>query len=190
RIIKTARRMGIRTVAVYSEADAGGLHVALADEARLIGPPPARESYLDLRAIIAAAQDSGAEGVHPGYGFLSENAEFAEACADAGLVFIGPPVEAIRAMGSKAAAKALMEAPAPGLDPRQRAAMGKAALSASRAVGYVGAGTVEFIVPTDKNSGDAFYFMEMNTRIQVEHPVSEAVTGIDLVEWQLRVAAG
>ena len=299
--------MGIGAVAVYSEADAGALHVSLADEARLIGPPPARESYLDIPAIIAAAQDSGAEAVHPGYGFLSENAEFAEACAGAGLVFIGPPPAAIRAMGSKAAAKALMEAhgvpvvpgyhgaeqdegrllaeagrigfpvmikasaggggrgmrivatprefaaaldgarreaagafgddsvlierhlaaprhievqvfgdmhgnavhlferdcsiqrryqkiieeaPAPGLDPVRRAAMGKAALEAARAVGYVGAGTVEFIVPTDKKAGGLFYFMEMNTRIQVEHPVTEAVTGIDLVEWQFRIAAG
>jgi 3-methylcrotonyl-CoA carboxylase alpha subunit len=110
RIIRTARHMGIATVAVYSEADAGALHVAMADEARLIVPPPARDSYLNMTAVIAAARDSGAEAVHPGYGFLSENAEFAEACAGAGLVFIGPPPAAIRAMGSKAAAKALMEA--------------------------------------------------------------------------------
>src|SRR5260370_37791577 len=108
RVIKTARRMGIATVAVYSEADAGALHVALADEARLIGPPPARDSYLNIAAIIVAAHDSGAEAVHPGYGFLSENADFAEACAVAGLVFIGPSVASIRALGSKAAAKALM----------------------------------------------------------------------------------
>src|SRR2546423_2939711 len=110
RVIRTARRMGIATVAVYSDADANALHVAMADEARRIGPPPARESYLNVKAIIDAARQSGAEAVHPGYGFLSENADFAEACAKAGLVFIGPPAEAIRAMGSKAAAKALMEA--------------------------------------------------------------------------------
>jgi 3-methylcrotonyl-CoA carboxylase alpha subunit len=302
RIIRTARRMGIATVAVYSEADAGALHVAMADEARLIGPPPPRDSYLNIAAVIAAARDSGAGAIHPGYGFLSENADFAEACAAAGLVFIGPSPEAIRAMGSKAAAKALMEAqgvpvvpgyhgaeqephrllaeaerigfpvlikasaggggrgmrivkaagefgdaldgarreatsafgddrvlierylerprhievqvfgdtqgntvhlferdcsiqrryqkiveeaPAPGLDPARRVSIGDAAVAAARAAGYVGAGTVEFIA-----KGDAFYFMEMNTRLQVEHPVTEAVTEIDLVEWQLRIAAG
>ncbi|HEV8679340.1 MAG TPA: acetyl/propionyl/methylcrotonyl-CoA carboxylase subunit alpha [Stellaceae bacterium] len=302
RIVRTARRMGIATVAVYSEVDAGALHVAMADEARLIGPPPPRHSYLDGERILAAARDSGAEAVHPGYGFLSENADFAEACAAAGLVFIGPPPAAIRTMGSKAAAKALMErhgvpvvpgyhgadqddgrllaeaerigfpvilkasaggggrgmrvvtgpgefvraldgarreakgafgddtmlvelylerprhievqvfgdthgnivhlfdrdcsiqrrhqkiveeAPAPGLDPAPREFIGEAAVAAATAVGYIGAGTVEFIV-----EGEAFYFMEMNTRLQVEHPVTEAVTGIDLVEWQLRVAAG
>ncbi|HEY1798063.1 MAG TPA: acetyl/propionyl/methylcrotonyl-CoA carboxylase subunit alpha [Stellaceae bacterium] len=302
RVIRTARRMGVATVAVYSEADAGALHVAMADEARRIGPAPARESYLKGDAIIAAARETGAEAVHPGYGFLSENADFAEACAAAGLVFIGPPAAAIRAMGSKSAAKAMMaaagvpvvpgyhgddpsperllqeaekigfpvmlkasaggggrgmrevhsaaefpraleaakreakgafgddhmlverllteprhievqvfadmlgntihlyerdcsiqrrhqkvveEAPAPGLSPERRAAMGEAAIAAAAAVGYVGAGTVEFIA--DKSG---FYFMEMNTRLQVEHPVTEMVTGLDLVEWQLRVAAG
>jgi 3-methylcrotonyl-CoA carboxylase alpha subunit len=302
RVMRTAKRMGIATVAVYSEADAGALHVTMADEARLIGPPPARESYLNGPAIIAAAKDTGAEALHPGYGFLSENAEFAEACAASGIVFIGPPPSAMRAMGSKAAAKALMqqagvpvvpgyhggdqdpahllaeaekigfsvlikasgggggrgmrvvneavefsraldgakrealgafgddrvliekyltaprhievqlfadthgnvvhlyerdcsiqrryqkvveEAPAPGLKAKMRQAMGEAAVAAAKACGYVGAGTVEFIVEKDR-----FYFMEMNTRLQVEHPVTEAVTNTDLVEWQLRVAAG
>jgi 3-methylcrotonyl-CoA carboxylase alpha subunit len=302
RVIATARRLGIATVAVYSEADRQARHVELADQALPIGPPPARESYLNQRAILDAAQASGAEAVHPGYGFLSENADFAEACAKTGLVFIGPPAAAIRTMGSKAAAKALMarhgvplvpgyhgedqdparlaaeaerlgfpvllkasaggggrgmrvveaapgfaraleaarreakgafgddrilvekylarprhievqvfadrfgrtvhlfdrdcsiqrryqkvveEAPAPGLDAELRARMAAAAIAAARAVGYVGAGTVEFVL-----AGDAFYFMEMNTRLQVEHPVTELVTGEDLVEWQLRIAAG
>jgi 3-methylcrotonyl-CoA carboxylase alpha subunit len=302
RVIKTAQLLGIRTVAVYSEADANARHVDLADEAYPIGPSPARESYLVIDKIIAAAKNSGAQAIHPGYGFLSENAAFADACAAAGLVFIGPPAAAIRAMGSKSAAKALMEksgvplvpgyhgadqdpavlaaaaggigypvlikasaggggkgmriveaadgfadalasakreaassfgddqvlvekyltrprhieiqvfadshgnivslferdcsiqrrhqkvveeAPAPGLSPERRRVMGEAACAAARAIGYVGAGTVEFIA-----EGDAFYFMEMNTRLQVEHPVTEAITGQDLVEWQLRVAAG
>ncbi|HEY0523593.1 MAG TPA: acetyl/propionyl/methylcrotonyl-CoA carboxylase subunit alpha [Stellaceae bacterium] len=302
RVIRTARRLGIRTVAVYSDADARAPHVALADEAYRIGPPPARESYLRIDAILDVARRSGADAVHPGYGFLSENAEFAEACAAAGLVFVGPPASAIRAMGSKAAAKALMEraavplvpgyhgddqdpdrlaaeagrigypvlikasaggggkgmrvveraadfaaalagakreaaasfaddrvliekyltrprhieiqvfadgqgetvylferdcslqrrhqkvieeAPAPGMPPERRRAMGEAAVAAAKAVGYVGAGTVEFIAEDDR-----FYFMEMNTRLQVEHPVTEMITGLDLVEWQLRVAAG
>jgi 3-methylcrotonyl-CoA carboxylase alpha subunit len=302
RVVRTARRLGIATVAVYSEADQSAMHVDLADEAWPIGPPPARDSYLNIAAILDAARNSGAEAVHPGYGFLSENAEFAEACDAAGFVFIGPPPSAIRAMGSKAAAKTLMqqhrvplvpgyhgenqqparlieeaerigfpvlikasaggggrgmrvvasaaefaaalagakreaesafgddrvliekylqrprhieiqifadryrntihlferdcsiqrrhqkvleEAPAPGLDAAQRDAMGQAAVAAARAVGYVGAGTVEFIA-----EAGAFYFIEMNTRLQVEHPVTEAVTGLDLVEWQLRVAVG
>jgi 3-methylcrotonyl-CoA carboxylase alpha subunit len=302
RVMRTARRMGIATVAVYSEADRSALHAELADEAWPIGPAPARDSYLNIEAILGAARDSGAEVVHPGYGFLSENAEFAEACEAAGLVFIGPPASAMRMMGSKAKAKDLMqghgvplvpgyhgaeqnparlldeaerigfpvlikasaggggrgmrvvdsaaefaaalagakreagaafgddrvllekylprprhievqifadrhgntvhlferdcsiqrrhqkvveEAPAPGLDPGQRSAMSKAAVAAARAVGYVGAGTVEFIA-----EGGDFFFIEMNTRLQVEHPVTEAVTGLDLVEWQIRVAAG
>jgi 3-methylcrotonyl-CoA carboxylase alpha subunit len=303
RVIKTCRRMGIRTVAVYSEADASARHVRLADEAILIGPPPARESYLRIDAILAAAKDTGAQAIHPGYGFLAENADFAYACAREGIVFIGPPGEAIRAMGSKSAAKALMEkagvpvvpgyhgpsqdatvlrkqaeeigypvvikasaggggkgmriveddaafaaaldsckrestssfgddrvivekyvtrprhieiqvfadahgnvvhlserdcsvqrrhqkvveeAPAPGMTPARRADMGRAACDAARAVAYVGAGTVEFIASQD----GVFYFMEMNTRLQVEHPVTEMITGQDLVEWQLRIAAG
>ena len=303
RVIKTARRMGIRSVAVYSEADAGARHVRLADEAVCIGAPPPKESYLVVDKIIAAAVATGAQAIHPGYGFLSENEEFAEACARTGIVFVGPPVTAIRAMGSKSEAKKLMEkagvpltpgyhddkqepdflrqqaddigypvlikaaaggggkgmravnkseefldalasckreaassfgdqhvliekylqrprhieiqvfgdshgncvylferdcsvqrrhqkvveeAPAPNMPPERRAAMGKAAVDAAQAVGYVGAGTVEFIV----NQDGTFYFMEMNTRLQVEHPVTEMITGLDLVEWQLKVAAG
>ncbi len=303
RVIRTARRLGIRCVAVHSEADAGARHVRLADEAVLIGGAEARDSYLDSGRILEAARKTGAEAVHPGYGFLAENAAFAEACAAAGIAFIGPPPAAIRAMGSKSAAKELMaragvpllpgyhgesqepgflereagrigypvlikasaggggkgmrivgraadfaealascqrealssfgdarvlvekylerprhveiqvfadslgncvhlferdcsvqrrhqkvleEAPAPGMTAERRAAMGRAAVEAARAVGYVGAGTVEFIVGQD----GGFHFMEMNTRLQVEHPVTEMVTGLDLVEWQLRVAAG
>ncbi len=303
RVIRTARRLGIRTVAVHSDADASARHVRLADEAVAIGPAAARESYLMGARIVEAARATGAQAIHPGYGFLSENADFAEACARAGIAFVGPPASAIRAMGSKSAAKTLMqkagvpltpgyhgedqdpallakearrlgypvlikasaggggkgmrrvdapedfdaalascrreaaqafgddrvlveryvlrprhveiqvfgdghgscvhlferdcsvqrrhqkvleEAPAPGMTPERRAAMGAAAVDAARAVGYVGAGTVEFIV--DPSGG--FYFMEMNTRLQVEHPVTEMITGLDLVEWQLRVAAG
>ncbi len=303
RVATTARRLGMRTVAVYSEADAGARHVAFCDEAIAIGGVAAADSYLKADRIIAAAQTTGAQAIHPGYGFLSENAEFADACATAGLVFIGPPASAIRAMGSKSAAKTLMEkagvplvpgyhgenqdpsflhqqadkigypvllkasaggggkgmriversedfaaalascqreaknsfgdervlvekylvrprhieiqvfadtlghcvslferdcsvqrrhqkvleeAPAPGMTAERRQAMGDAAIAAARAVGYVGAGTVEFIAQQD----GSFYFMEMNTRLQVEHPVTEMITGTDLVEWQLRVAAG
>ena len=303
RVISTCRRLGIATVAVYSDADRNARHVRLADEAIHIGAAPAAESYLRADAILDAARRTEAQAIHPGYGFLSENAGFARACAEAGVVFIGPPASAIDAMGDKSAAKALMqgarvpltpgyhgerqepaflreqadaigypvlikasaggggkgmrkveassdfeaalascqreaqaafgnahvlvekyverprhieiqvfgdshgevvylferdcsvqrrhqkvleEAPAPGMTAERRAAMGKAATDAARAVGYVGAGTVEFIAGPD---GD-FYFMEMNTRLQVEHPVTEMITGTDLVEWQLRVAAG
>ena len=302
RVMRTARRLGIGTVAVYSDADANAVHVAQADEAHRIGPAPAAESYLNIEAIVEAAKHAGAQAVHPGYGFLAENADFAEACMAAGLVFVGPPPAAIRTLGSKAAAKALMaeagvtlvpgyhgadqdpatlaqaaagtgypvlikasaggggkgmrvvakpadfaealeaakreaaasfgddrviieayldrprhieiqifadghgnlvhlferdcsiqrrhqkvleEAPAPGLTPERRAAMGAVAVAAARASGYLGAGTVEFIC-----QGEDFYFMEMNTRLQVEHSVTEMITGEDLVEWQLRVAAG
>jgi 3-methylcrotonyl-CoA carboxylase alpha subunit len=308
RVAATARRMGVRTVAVYSSADALSRHVAACDEAVHIGAPPPRESYLQWQRILDAARATGAQAIHPGYGFLSENEDFAQACADAGIVFIGPPASAIAAMGSKSAAKALMEqagvplvpgyhgrdnapellaseaarigypvlikasaggggkgmrrvdrpedfaaalagcqreaqasfgdqhvlveryvtrprhieiqvfadshgqcvylferdcsvqrrhqkvleeAPAPGLSEARRAEMGAAAVAAAQAVGYVGAGTVEFIAePTADGRDLRFYFMEMNTRLQVEHPVTEAITGLDLVEWQLRVAAG
>jgi len=303
RVTRTARRMGIATVAVYSDADARSRHVALADEAFRIGPPEAKDSYLRGDRILEAAMSSGASAIHPGYGFLAENAEFAERCERAGITFVGPPAEAIRAMGDKSAAKTMMEragvplvpgyhggnqareflldqalrigfpvlikaaaggggkgmraveheaqfdaalaacrrealsafgdervllekyldrarhieiqvfadrhggcihlferdcsvqrrhqkvleeAPAPGMTENRRQEMGEAALLASGAVGYVGAGTVEFIV----DRAGAFFFMEMNTRLQVEHAVTEMVTGLDLVEWQLRIAAG
>jgi 3-methylcrotonyl-CoA carboxylase alpha subunit len=308
RVARTARRLGIRTVAVYSDADAGAQHVKVCDEAVHIGPAPAAESYLVMDKIIAAATRTGAQAIHPGYGFLSENARFAEACAEAGITFVGPPPAAIRAMGEKAAAKAAMvkagvpvvpgyhgaaqdddllaaeaekigwpvlikavaggggkgmrqvhgpdkfaaelrsarreakaafgddkvliekylvkprhievqvfadshgnvvhlferdcsvqrrhqkvleEAPAPGMSAGMRRAMGEAAVQAAKAIGYVGAGTIEFIADVSHGlRDDAFYFMEMNTRLQVEHPVTELITGQDLVEWQLRVAAG
>ena len=308
RIMRTAHRLGLRTVAVYSDADRDALHVATAGEARRLGPAAASESYLDIERVIAAAAASGADAVHPGYGFLSENPDFIEACAAAGIVFVGPPAAAVRAMGLKDAAKRLMEAagvpvvpgyhgeeqddaallaharrigfpvlvkavaggggkgmrradteagfgdalegarrearasfgddrvivercvarprhveiqvfadahgnavhlferdcslqrrhqkvveeaPAPGMTPAMRAAMGEAAVAAARAIGYRGAGTVEFIADASEGlSEDRFWFMEMNTRLQVEHPVTEMVTGTDLVEWQLRVAAG
>ena len=261
RVIGTARRMGVRTVAVFSDADAHSMHVAMADEAVHIGASPVGESYLRGDRIIEAALSTGAQAIHPGYGFLSENPEFADKIAAAGLVFIGPSADSIRAMGLKDAAKRLMEkagvpvvpgwhgdgqalvllagkareigypvlikaraggggrgmrrvedpdgfadalagaqrrhqkvieeAPAPGMTAEMRAAMTDAAVKAALAIGYSGAGTVEFIV--DASEGlrpDRFWFMEMNTRLQVEHPVTEMVTGVDLVEWQLRVAAG
>ncbi|AWM28325.1 acetyl/propionyl/methylcrotonyl-CoA carboxylase subunit alpha [Sinorhizobium fredii] len=308
RVIRTARRLGITTVAVYSDVDDDALHVALADEAVRIGSATASESYLSVERILWAARSVGADAIHPGYGFLSENAEFAAAVEAADMVFVGPSPSAIRAMGLKDAAKALMEragvpvvpgyhgeeqeagflaaqaaeigypvlikaraggggkgmrrvdrpeefasaleaarreaeaafgdgsvlieryltrprhievqvfgdrhgsivhlferdcslqrrhqkvieeAPAPGMTAEVRRAMGDAAVRAARAIGYVGAGTVEFIADvTDGLWPDHFFFMEMNTRLQVEHPVTEAITGLDLVEWQLRVAAG
>jgi 3-methylcrotonyl-CoA carboxylase alpha subunit len=307
RVAATAKRMGVRTVAVYSDADADAKHVHACDEAVHIGGSSPRESYLLGARVIEAALATGAQAVHPGYGFLSENEDFAQACADAGLVFIGPPPSAIKAMGLKAESKQLMEkagvplvpgyhgagqdpqmlkgeadrigypvlikasaggggkgmrivtkteefdaalasckreainsfgddavlieryvtrprhieiqvfgdshgdcvylferdcsvqrrhqkvleeAPAPGMSEARRKEMGEAAVAAARAVGYVGAGTVEFIVEQRPDGAMNFFFMEMNTRLQVEHPVTEAITGLDLVEWQLRVAAG
>jgi 3-methylcrotonyl-CoA carboxylase alpha subunit len=308
RIIRTARRMGIRTIAVYSEVEPHAAHVELADEAYLIGAAPAAQSYLDADKLLEVAKASGAEAIHPGYGFLSENANFASRVTDAGMTWVGPPASAIEAMGLKDAAKALMEkasvpvvpgyhgknqddeflaeqaeeigypvlikavaggggkgmrrvddparfgkelkaarreaksafgddnvliekyvssprhieiqvfadthgnavhlferdcsiqrrhqkvveeAPAPGMTEEMRAAMGAAATDAAKAVGYEGAGTVEFIVDaSDGLRADRFYFMEMNTRLQVEHPVTEMISGQDLVEWQFRVASG
>jgi geranyl-CoA carboxylase alpha subunit len=303
RVLRTARELGLHTVAVHSEADAGAPHVRLADEAVCIGPPPVSESYLSIERILAAARSSGAEAVHPGYGFLSENAAFARACGDAGLVFVGPPPAAIELMGNKAAAKRRMieagvpcvpgyeeadqsdaafvaaaerigypvmvkaaaggggrgmrlvtraadlagalrtarsealnafgsdelilekaivrprhvemqvfadahggavhlgerdcsvqrrhqkvieEAPCPVMTPELRRAMGEAAVEAALAVDYRGAGTVEFLLDADGR----FYFLEMNTRLQVEHPVTEMITGLDLVALQIRVARG
>ncbi len=303
RVIRTARRLGIRCIAVFSDADEGALHVEMADEGYRIGPAPARASYLDIEAILGAAERGHADAIHPGYGFLSENADFAEACTARGIVFVGPPADAIRAMGSKREAKRLMaqagvplvpgyhgadqsperlrreaeaigwpvllkasaggggrgmraveraedfdaalagakreaaaafgddamlveryvaeprhvevqvfadrhgncvhlferdcsaqrrhqkvieEAPAPRVGGELRATMCEAALAAAHAIGYEGAGTVEFLL----DRSEEFWFMEMNTRLQVEHPVTELVTGTDLVEWQLRVASG
>ena len=308
RVIRTAKRMGLRTVAVYSDADSHALHVDMADEAIRIGPAPVRESYLCPDVILEVARKTKADAIHPGYGFLSENADFAEACAKAGVIFVGPPASAIRAMGLKDRAKSLMakagvavvpgylgddqstehltkeagkigypvlikavaggggkgmrrvdaakdfqaalegaqreaqssfddarvliekyvmrprhiemqvfadthgnavhlferdcslqrrhqkvieEATAPGMPEAMRAAMGEAAVKAAKAVGYVGAGTIEFIADASEGlKADRFWFMEMNTRLQVEHPVTEGITGFDLVEWQLHVAAG
>ena len=307
RVAATARRMAIKTVAVYSDADANAKHVSVCDEAVHIGGSSPKDSYLRWEKIIAAAQATGAQAIQPGYGFLSENEEFAQACSKAGLVFIGPPASAIKAMGLKAESKRLMalagvplvpgyhgaeqdaallqreadaigypvlikasaggggkgmravdkaedfaaalascqreainsfgddavliekyvqrprhieiqvfgdtlgnyvylferdcsvqrrhqkvleEAPAPGMTPALRKQMGEAAVAAARAVNYVGAGTVEFIVEQRADGSMTFFFMEMNTRLQVEHPITEAITGQDLVEWQLRVASG
>ncbi|KAM8804876.1 methylcrotonoyl-CoA carboxylase subunit alpha, mitochondrial [Eudromia elegans] len=303
RVMRTARRMGVKSVAVYSEADRNSMHVAMADEAYCIGPAPSQQSYLAMEKIIQVAKASAAQAVHPGYGFLSENTEFAELCKQEGIIFIGPPSSAIRDMGIKSTSKAIMsaagvpvvegyhgedqsdeclkehakrigypvmikavrggggkgmriahsenefldqlesarreakksfnddavliekfvdnprhvevqvfgdqhgnavylferdcsvqrrhqkiieEAPGPGINPEVRKRLGEAAVKAAKAVHYVGAGTVEFIMDSQHN----FYFMEMNTRLQVEHPVTEMITGTDLVEWQLRVAAG
>uniref|UniRef100_F7DYE1 Methylcrotonyl-CoA carboxylase subunit 1 n=1 Tax=Ornithorhynchus anatinus TaxID=9258 RepID=F7DYE1_ORNAN len=303
RVMRTARKMGVQSVAVYSEADKGSMHVAMADEAYSIGPAASQQSYLSMEKIIQVAKMSEAQAIHPGYGFLSENTEFAELCKREGIIFIGPPSSAIRDMGIKSTSKAIMsaagvpivegyhgedqsdrclkenagrigypvmikavrggggkgmriaksekefqeqlesarreakksfdddsmliekfvdtprhievqvfgdqygnavylferdcsvqrrhqkiieEAPGPGIEPEVRKRLGEAAVKAAKAVNYVGAGTVEFIMDSKHN----FYFMEMNTRLQVEHPVTEMITGTDLVEWQLRIAAG
>jgi len=276
RVMRTARRLGFATVAVYSDADADAPHVRAADQAVRIGEPLPAQSYLRIDAIIAAAKATGADAVHPGYGFLAENEDFASACRDAGLVFIGPSPEAIESMGNKAGAKAIMqragvpcvpgyqgedqsdatmaaeaafpdnlrsarseaqgafgdptvileraiveprhieiqvfgdrygnavhlgerdcsvqrrhqkvieEAPSPAVTPDLRARMGEIAVKAVKAIGYEGAGTLEFLL----DAAGSFYFMEMNTRLQVEHPVTEAITGLDLVELQLRIASG
>ncbi|NWW29099.1 MCCA carboxylase, partial [Falcunculus frontatus] len=302
RVMRTAKKMGVKSVAVYSEADRNSMHVAMADEAYCIGPPPSQQSYLAMEKILQVAKVSAAQAIHPGYGFLSENTEFAELCQQQGIIFIGPPSSAIRDMGIKSTSKAIMsaagvpvvegyhgedqsdeclkeharrigypvmikavrggggkgmriarseeefldqlesarreakksfnddamliekfvdnprqeidvfgdqhgnavylferdcsvqrrhqkiieEAPGPGISPEVRRRLGEAAVKAAKAVNYVGAGTVEFIMDSQHN----FYFMEMNTRLQVEHPVTEMITGTDLVEWQLRVAAG
>src|SRR5207247_1898117 len=208
----TARRMGIATVAVYSEADRDAPHVAMADEAVLIGPPAAADSYLVIEKIVDVCRKTKAEAVHPGYGFLSEREAFPRALAKAGIVFIGPHADAIAAMGDKieskkAAAKANVstvpghlgviadekhavrtaeEAPSPLRDAATRRQMGEQAVALAKAVGYDSAGTVEFVAGQDRS----FYFLEMNTRLQVEHPVTELVTGVDLVEQMIRVAAG
>src|SRR5579875_279816 len=270
RIMRTCREMGIQTVAVYSEADRSARHVREADEAYFIGPAPATQSYLRIDTLINVARQSGAEAIHPGYGFLSENADFVEGCEEAGIVFIGPPAHAMRLMGSKIAAKQLAqsvgapivpgytgesqdddtllreaerigfpllikasaggggkgmrevhrqadflaelggarrnmiylgerecsiqrrhqkiveESPSVALTPALRAEMGQAAVRIASAAGYGNAGTMEFILDSDHH----FYFLEMNTRLQVEHPVTELVTGFDLVRHQLRIAAG
>ena len=212
RVAATARRLAIKTVAVYSDADANAKHVSVCDESVYIGGSAPSESYLRWENIIAAAKATGAQAVHPGYGFLSENVEFAQACADAGLVFIGPLPSSIKAMGLKAESKRLMHLAGVPLVPGYHGADQDPALlqreadnigypvlikasaggggKGMRAVNYVGAGTVEFIVEQRQNGAMTFFFMEMNTRLQVEHPVTEAITGQDLVEWQLRVASG
>src|SRR5438093_344638 len=190
RVMRACRELGIESVAVYSEPDRGALHVRQADHAYPIGPARAAESYLRIDKLIAAAKESGAEAVHPGYGFLSERAAFAQACADAGLVFIGPSARAITAMGDKVEARRLMRKAGVPVVPGSDDALGSDAevekVAAARAVDYVGAGTIEFLVDQERR----FYFLEMNTRIQVEHPITEAVTGVDLVKAQIEIAAG
>ena len=199
RIIRACREMGIETVAVYSEADRDALHTQLADEAVCIGPAPSSQSYLSMENIISATIVTGADAIHPGFGFLSENSRFAELCEQCNITFIGPPANVIASLGNKQAAKNTMaNAGVPiipgGKNPiytvviseELRKKMGDAAVKAAKAAGYENAGTIEFLL--DKEG--RFYFMEMNTRIQVEHPVTEWVTGVDLVKEQIRIASG
>ncbi|CAH1183612.1 unnamed protein product [Phaedon cochleariae] len=266
RVMRSARKLGVRTVAVYSDADENSLHVAMADEAYRIGPAAASQSYLRGEKLLEVAERANCQAIHPGYGFLSENVEFAESCHKSNIVFIGPPATAIRDMGIKSTSKKIMDKAGvpiisgyhgedqtnerlrseakrigfpvmikavrmriahteeefdgalesarteslkafsdsvvllekfvgeprhvevqPGLSTELRQELGAAAVRAAKAVGYVGAGTVEFIL--DKNT-HSFHFMEMNTRLQVEHPITEMITGTDLVEWQIKIASG
>src|SRR6266478_3803164 len=202
RIQRACRELGIRTVVVHSEADTDAKYVKLADESVCIGPAPSRDSYLNVPAIISAAEVTDAEAIHPGYGFLSENADFAERCERSGFVFIGPRPESIRQMGDKITAKRTMvdagvptvpgsdgplpeEPPAPGIARKLIERIGERCAEACRKIDYRGAGTFEFLY-----EGGEFHFIEMNTRVQVEHPVTEMVTGIDIVQHQIRIAAG
>jgi acetyl-CoA carboxylase biotin carboxylase subunit len=202
RVIRACRELGVQTVAVYSEADRESLHVRFADDDVCIGPAPARDSYLQIPRLIAAAEITGADAIHPGYGFLAENAEFAEIVTASNIAFIGPTAQQIRVMGDKFGhvihlgerdcsvqrrhQKLIEESPSPAMNPDLRKRMGDAAVAGAKAIDYVGAGTIEMLLDED----GSFYFMEMNTRIQVEHPVTEMITGVDLVKEQIRVAAG
>src|SRR3989442_1774787 len=199
--MRTCREMGIPAIAVYAEPDARAPHVLFADEKVALSGPTSRQAYLDIEQLVRVAREHRADAIHPGYGFLSENAAFAEACAKSGLTFIGPPAASMRAMGDKVEARRRMvaagvpvvpgtaaladEPPAVGLPAARRRAMAEAAVKASSAVDYRNAGTIEFIV-----SGEEFFFLEMNTRLQVEHPVTESVLGVDLVREQIRIARG
>src|SRR6266702_354216 len=199
RVIRACKELGVETVAVYSEADRESLHVRFADDDVCIGRPPSRDSYLNIPRIIAAAEITGADAIHPGYGFLAENAEFAEKVAASNITFIGPSPDQIRQMGDKATARKLAKergvptvpgspgpVESPAVDQTLREDIGDAAVKLAEAIGYVGAGTIEFLLDSD----GSFYFMEMNTRIQVEHPVTEMCSNFDLVKEQIAVAAG
>src|SRR3989441_485932 len=205
RVIRACKELDIATVAVYSDADRDSLHTRFADDDVCIGRAPSRDSYLNIPRIIAAAEITGADAIHPGYGFLAENAEFADIVRTSNITFVGPSGDQIRQMGDKAAARRLAqklkgptrpgspgpgegaeEAPSPAVDQTLRHDIGDSAVRLAEAIGYVGAGTIEFLLDED----GSFYFMEMNTRIQVEHPVTEMCTNFDLVKEQIRVAAG